>query len=87
VPFRSDPPVEDMSTTQARGARLWLVESLGGTFGEALRDIPDRDLEQLAADLLATAHRVSEGGNQAADALIGMLWAGGTDIAVLDVNP
>jgi hypothetical protein len=42
MPFGSDPPVEGMHATQARGARLWLVESIGGTFGEALRDTPTR---------------------------------------------
>jgi hypothetical protein len=30
---------------------------------------------------------VSERGNQAADALIGLLWSGGTDVGALDIDP
>jgi hypothetical protein len=81
MPFGTSDPVEGMSATQARGARIWVTETLG----DALPGIPDRELDRLAADLLATADRLAEGGNQAANTLVGVLWARGIDIGVLDV--
>jgi hypothetical protein len=34
VPFRSDPPGEDVSATQARGARIWLAELSAASSGK-----------------------------------------------------
>jgi hypothetical protein len=83
MPFGPNPPVEGASTTQERGARIWLTETLQ----PALHEVSDRELGQLAAELLAAATRLGERGNQAANALVGMFWARGIDIDVLNIDP
>jgi hypothetical protein len=83
MPFGSDAPVEGASGTQARGARVWVTETLG----DVLHDISDRELGRLADELLATADRLGGNGNRAADALVGLLWARGTGIGLLDTYP
>ena len=64
MPYGSDTPTEGAVATQARGARIWLTEALQ----PVLHELPDRELDRLAAELLTTAHRLSDHGNQAAAA-------------------
>jgi hypothetical protein len=70
MPFGSNLPVEGMSATQARGARIWVTE----TIGRDLQDIREWDLDRLARELLDAAYRPEGSGNRAASALLGVLW-------------